>query len=400
MTATKLLVVTELYWPEGSGAELATHLILQLIRDSFRITVVTGSQNPTRVEGVEYIHEPLLTLRSKHLLWFNILRLTRSRAFEKLVEGADVIYMPRFAFPIIPLAKRLGKRVAVHLHNYIPVSYTATVLAPFEEHRHRILRDDLELECAKSFKHCTAAALTAWWMPRLARRWISMADAIICVSKRQAQIISELAPELRDKITVIYNPPPEVPYIAKRPSGKPTFLYSGGGSIVKGFPIILNALKELGKSNGRVDARFVFINTYTEKQIMELQNLRKKYGLNIKVLGRISYENILKLHSESWALLFPSIWEEPLPYSVVESMLLGTIPIAFKVGGVPEILQGTPAEKFICEPKNARCFNERIKEVSSLNYEEVKDLSAKLSSVKERFDRDKIREGLIEVFQK
>jgi len=169
---------------------------------------------------------------------------------------------------------------------------------------------------------------------------------------------------------------------------------------VKGFPIILSALKELGKSNGGLEAGFVFTNTYTEKQIMELQNLKKKYGLNIEVLGRISYENVLKLHSVSWALLFPSIWEEPLPYSVVESMSLGTIPVAFRVGGVPGILQGTPAEKFICEPNDVHCFNKRIKEVSSLKYEEAIDLSTKLGNVKERFNRDKIREELIEVFQK
>jgi len=162
----------------------------------------------------------------------------------------------------------------------------------------------------------------------------------------------------------------------------------------------MNALKELGKSNRRVEARFVFTNTYTKKQFVELQNLRKKYGLNIEVLGRISHENNLKLRSVSWASLFPSISEEPLPYNVVESMLLGTIPIAFRVGGVPEILHGTPAEKFICGPNDVRCFNERIKEVSSLNYEEVIDLSTKLGSVKERFNRDKIREELMEVFQK
>jgi len=208
MVKTKILVVTERYWPEGSGGELATHLILELLRDSFEITVVTGTRSPARVEGVRYIYEPLLSARNKHMLWFNTLRLARSRAFERFVERADIVYVPRFAFPVIPLARRLGKRVVVHLRGYIPVSYTAVVLAPFEEHRHRILRDDLELECMVDFEHCTAAALTARWMPRLARMWISMADAIICVSKRHAQIISELAPELRDKITVIYNPPP------------------------------------------------------------------------------------------------------------------------------------------------------------------------------------------------
>jgi len=50
-------------------------------------------------------------------------------------------------------------------------------------------------------------------------------------------------------------------------------------------------------------------------------------------------------------------------------MLLGTTPIAFRVGGVPEILHRTPAEEFICKPNDVRCFNEMIEEVSSLNYE-------------------------------
>jgi len=41
-----------------------------------------------------------------------------------------------------------------------------------------------------------------------------------------------------------------------------------------------------------------------------------------------------------------------------------------------------------------------LKRSPSINYEEVIDLSAKLGSVEERFDRDKIREELMEVFQK
>jgi len=71
-----------------------------------------------------------------------------------------------------------------------------------------------------------------------------------------------------------------VPNIDKKPSEKPTFLYSGGGHIVKGFPIILNALKELAKSNRRPEARFVFIGTYSWKQIGKMRAIKEKYGLD------------------------------------------------------------------------------------------------------------------------
>jgi len=397
----RLLVATERYWPEGGGAELATHLILELLRDSFEITVVTGTQSPVRVEGIRYIYEPLLSARNKHLLWFNTLRLTRSRVFEKLVEGADVVYVPRFAFPVIPLAKRLGKRIVVHLHDYIPVSYTAAVLAPFEEHGHRILRDDLELECAKSFKHCTAATLTAWWMPRLARRWIFMADAIICVSKRQAQIISELAPELRDKITVIYNPLPKAPDVAKKPSEKPSFLYVGGGSYVKGYHLLIKLLRNIANSEKELaeSARFVLTNTYTEKQVEELVYLKRKYGLEIVVKGRVGYEDLLKLHAETWSLLFPSIWEEPLPYAVMEAMQLGTIPIAAKVGGVPEIVKDTDVEAFMFNVNSIQEFSMKLYNISELSAREIVHLAYRIKDqLSNEFDENTIKKHLYDVF--
>jgi len=397
----ELLIITDRYWPEGSGGELATYLVLELIRNSFEITVLSGTRNPVRVEGVRYIYEPLLSAGNKHLLWFNASRLARSRAFEKLVERADVVYVPRFAFPVIPLAKRLGKRVIVHLHGYIPVSHTAVVLAPFEEHRHRILRDDLELECMKDFEHCATAALTAWWTPRLAMRWISMADAIICVSKRQAQIISELVPELKDKIKVVYNPPPKVPSIAKKPSEKPTFLYVGGGSYVKGYHLLIKLLRNIANSEKELakSARFVLTNTYTEKQVEELMYLKRKYGLEIVVKGRVGYEDLLKLHAEAWSLLFPSIWEEPLPYAVMEAMQLGTIPIAAKVGGIPEIVKDTDVEAFVFDPSSIHEFPTKLYNISELSTREIVHLAYRIKDqLSNKFNKNTIKKHLYDIF--
>jgi len=397
MAKTKILVITERYWPEGSGGELATHLILELLRDGFEITVVTGVLSPARVEGVRYIYEPLLSARNKHLLWFNTLRLTRSRVFEKLVEGADVVYVPGFAFPVIPLARRLGKRVVVHLHGYIPVSYTAVVLAPFEEHGRRILRDDIELECMKSFKHCTTAALTAWLTPRLARRWISMADTVICVSKRQAQIISKLVPELRNKITVVYNPPPEVPNMDKKLSEKPTFLYVGGGSHIKGYLILIKALKMLTSLGNNLNLKLILANTYTEKQINELMKL-KNYGLDIEIVGRASYEKILKLHQQCWGLIHPAIVEETFSYAVVESMLMGTIPIASAVGAIPEIAEGSIAERYLVPPLRSAALVERILDIARLEAESAVSLGESLRlHIESKLDQENIKSGLLKV---
>jgi glycosyltransferase involved in cell wall biosynthesis len=350
---SSVLVVTERYWPDGSGGELATHLILDILRKRFDVTVVTGTKNPSRLSGVKYIYEPLLSKREKPILWLNTLRLIRSQRFQKLLRESDIVYIPRFAFPIIPYAKRLGKKVVVHLHDYIPISYTAAVLAPYEERKHRITLDNIRLECMKSRKYCIGASLL-WWLPKLARKWVSQADKVVCVSRRQAEIVADQAPELRDRIEVVYNPLlPEIINAEPRKEldDTPTFLYVGGDSYVKGFHILLQALSKLGKQGVR--ARFVFTNKYSPRSLGMLKQLSDRYGnLEIRVLGKIEYSKLIELHRKAWALLFPSIWEEPLPYAVVEASLLGTIPIASKVGGVLELLAGSPASGFLFAPGN------------------------------------------------
>jgi glycosyltransferase involved in cell wall biosynthesis len=191
-------------------------------------------------------------------------------------------------------------------------------------------------------------------LSKLARKWVSQTDKIICVSRRQAEIMADQAPELRDKIEVVYNPlPPEI--INAEPRKElddiPTFLYVGGDSYVKGFHILLQALSKLGKQG--VKARFILANRYSPRSLEILKQLSDKYrNLEIQVLGRIEYSKLIELHRKAWALLFPSIWEEPLPYAVVEASLLGTIPIASKVGGVLELLAGSPASGFLFAPGN------------------------------------------------
>jgi len=132
-----------------------------------------------------------------------------------------------------------------------------------------------------------------------------------------------------------------MPPIEKKPSETPTLLYVGGDSYLKGFPIALWALSKLRHNykayiTGHVSAKWAkYIN---------------KLGGKVTLLGRIPYSDALKLHVQAWALLFPSIWEEPLPYAVVEALAAGTIPVAFAVGGVPEVVEGTAAKRFLCNP--------------------------------------------------
>jgi glycosyltransferase involved in cell wall biosynthesis len=397
---TSILVVTERYWPDGNGGELATHLTVDALRKRFNVIVVTGTENPSRVPGVEYIYEPLLSKKEKPVLWMNTTRLVNTQKFQKLLHENNVVYIPRFAFPIIPHAKRLGKKVVVHLHGYILISYTATILAPYEEHKHRITLDDIRLECMKGFKHCAGVSLL-WWLPKLARKWISQADKIICVSRRQAEIIADQAPELRDKIEVVYNPlPPEIINAGPRKEfeGTPTFLYVGGDSYIKGFYVLLQALNKLGKQG--VKARFVLANKYSPRSTETLKQLSNKYrSLEIQVVGSIEHSKLIEQHRKAWALLFPSKSEEPLPYAVVESSALGTIPIASKVGGIPEIIRDTSAENFLFLPGNIDELINKIKMVMTQSREEIINIGMRLKEhVTKLFSSKEMSSRILKVF--
>lgn len=394
----KILAVSEMYWPEGGGGVLATHLIVKTLKSlGFKVTVIHGSSKPDIINGVRYIYSDLLSARDKFRLWLNCVRLARDEWFLDLLEQHDVLYIPRYCYPLIPVAKRIGKRIVVHLHDYQLISYNANVPAPYEAYRDRLREWVLEVERTKGFKRYAVASLF-WWVPRLAQKWLVDADAIICVSRRQAEIIANTAKSLRNKITIVYNPIPTEDFtcINKKLDDTPTFLYVGGDSHIKGFKLLLKAIEILQRE--RIKLRLRLAGDYSAKSLRELKKLSGG-KIEIEIYGRVPYEKLKILHESLWGLLFPSITEEPLPYAVAESMASGTIPLASRVGGVPEIVEGTYAERFLFKPEDVEEFINRIEEVASMRRKDVLDVGARLrEEVLRRFNMDKVKKQLLSIF--
>jgi len=98
-------------------------------------------------------------------------------------------------------------------------------------------------------------------------------------------------------------------------------------------------------------------------------------------------------------LLFPSIYEEPLPYAVVESCLLGTLPVTAKVSGVLEIVDTTYAEKLLFRPGDTGGLAEKVEHVLTSSREEFMNISAELrEKAREKLDAMSIRGRLLRVF--
>jgi glycosyltransferase involved in cell wall biosynthesis len=285
--------------------------------------------------------------------------LATNSYFVRLLKEHDILYIPLAAYPLIPIAKKKGLRVIIHLHNYMPVRYSSVkyffepdVINTLDEFKLAIFH---ELRVHGSIIRTLLSPLS-YTTYLLNKKQIRGADKIICVSRRQAEILVKNDPYLLNKIEVIYNPlSPELinSEPRKEPTNIPTFLYVGGDSFAKGFPLLIYMLSYLGKQS--VNAKFILAGSYGVQSLTLLEHLKKTYkSLDIQVLGKMDFNKLIQMYKITWALIFPSIIEEPLPYAVLESSFLATIPIASNLGGTKEILSNSIGEKYMFDLRNLK----------------------------------------------
>lgn len=103
-------------------------------------------------------------------------------------------------------------------------------------------------------------------------------------------------------------------------------LYFGRLSEEKGFEMFLNACKKLPH------VQFIVAG------IGPLQDLCKNIA-NVKYVGFKTGEELDELISKALFSVYPSIWYENCPLSVLESESLGTPVLATKMGGIPELIE-------------------------------------------------------------
>jgi glycosyltransferase involved in cell wall biosynthesis len=394
----RILVLTKLFWPEGSGAELATYLIIKdVLSKYFDVAIVSGTRSPEPdiLKHAKYIHWSALEARYKPIEW--IKTFVSIGWVRNLVEEADIVYIPSHTLiPLTIAVKTINPRtkVVLHLHNYQLLTYTSVVLA----NREPDIATDIIVELG-GHKNLLRALLAGFghYINYINRFAAMLADKIICVSRRQCEIILRHIPEIRNKAEVIYNPPPPIPTINKRVGDEPTLIYAGGASYIKGFQILIKALaKILRKHEAKA---YIILGKASPKEKVLVIKLTEKVNKKLIPLDRLPHNEYLKLHEHAWALLFPSISEETLGYAVVESILIGTIPIASRVGGVPEVVEGTAAEGFLFKPGNVEEFISKIESLVSLSKDEIMSIGVKLKEkASELFDKGRIEREITDSF--
>ena len=390
-----ILALSSTLWPHGSGGELATYLYATSLRmKGFETTVIVRDRSVLfKPYDFEVLYLPCIGF-GKYSLYIG------RNLLEKLIKWADVVYFASTLWNLIPLAKRIGKPVVAHIHSYDPVCpvgslynfVTASTCSP---------RDRICSRCTwlyershgRGFTRSVGSTILNSSIGRYFTKLLDYADALIFVSYAQRDLFMKHLKAVSDspipKSYVIYNPIPDTKY------SKPIEVnagYFGGFSPLKGYHILLRAWARVFRKHRN---RMLFMT-----KMGKLAGSCILRRMNAYAYERLELSELEKLWSRIGVVVFPSIWQEPLPYVVIETLLHGRPLIASRVGGVPEIVGDAPGVKLV-PPNNVDALADALDWALSMDKQDAMELGLRnRGHALKRFGDERSVRKLIEVFKR
>ena len=162
---------------------------------------------------------------------------------------------------------------------------------------------------------------------------------------------------------------PSINLIKKFPKKNNLIIFSGKLNSSKGFPMFAEAIIKI------LDKHKNWSSIVIGDEPREKYNFKHK---NLKYLGWISYENVLKFFSKSSITVVPSKWSEPFGRTSLEAGSRGNAVIISNRGGLPETINSPII----------------LKEISSKNiYEQIENLILSKKLIK-RLQKDSFNNPL------
>lgn len=302
----------------------------RLINPALRLAIVSRPAQVAGHSGIEYIDIPwTATERFFHRLkervtWKNPLRylakmqnvFSYGRRVARRVTAFDVVYLHNEPNILLFLHKQVGQKIVLHMHN-----------------------DHLSLRLFRP----------------LYRRALAKVDHVVCVSDYIRRQAVGHFPEHAAKFSVVMNATdPEVfkPYgdealrqlqgLVTIEPDKRYLLYVGRLTSIKGVHVLIEAFQAIHQR--LPDTRLIITGssffggaakTNYERKLTELA---APVSESIVFTGFLPHDKLKYLYSAVDMVVLPSVWQDPCPLVVFETMASGTCLVSSAVGGIPEVV--------------------------------------------------------------
>jgi glycosyltransferase involved in cell wall biosynthesis len=246
----------------------------------------------------------------------------------------DVIHIHNLHFGagpiIIRTAKKLDVPVVITLHNYRLLCPSATLLYNSE-----IFGDSLKTSFPWSavYKkvYRNSKLQTFWlafiiWVHKKAGTW-NMVGTYLVLTEFAKQLFAQSSFGVpQNKFTVKPNFVEQPDLIPKMSTNN--FLFIGRLSVEKGVNVLIEAFRSLP---------YTIEIAGDGPLLKEIEIVCSKYS-NIVYLGKLDKAGVQqKMHSDT-ALIFPSVWYEGMPMTIIEAMSLGMPIIASNIGAMSKMI--------------------------------------------------------------
>jgi glycogen(starch) synthase len=327
----KILLVTEVYPPRAGGAGWSTRALALGLREAgHRVTVVTTSPGPPDGDGLDVRR---LVARGRK-------RVAVPRAFAAHVAGEDdaVLHAQHSLSALGCLAGDRPSRVAVTVRDHWPVCFWST----------RISQGALCPRCGTGpMTRCVEGRVPAprpvswgaipYMKADLAEKRAALrrAGASLAVSRAIADELSaagiprvEVVPNVLDaaETRAIAGAEPSFPL-------PPRFLlFVGKLEENKGARLLVPAVAAAGTG-----LPLVVLGEGSLAHTLKFDAAAA--GVSLVLRGWAHREDVLRAMGRATAIVFPSLWPEPLSRVLLEALALGTPAAAMDTGGTREIVE-------------------------------------------------------------
>lgn len=142
-------------------------------------------------------------------------------------------------------------------------------------------------------------------------------------------------------------------------------LYFGRLTEEKGVMMLVEAMK-----NVKSEIKLKIVGAGPDHKKLEIRTEKLGLKKRVEFLGPKYGTSLKELIKGSKAVVMPSVWPENMPYSLLESMSVGKVVIAARVGGMTELIENG-VNGFSFSPGNNQELSDKINDLHDYNLSDM-----------------------------